>query len=108
MPLLHITGLLTQIIYTAGAVLVLGGRLFAPSLKGHCLRVRRLSRLEIWVGLMFCTGAFFMWYTPDRMDWLAFTLAGAALQVYASIAIPGAMAKELKDKTGSKDDKKQK
>jgi len=94
LPLFHLGGLTARIIYSIGAAAVLLGRLFAPSLKGQSLRVRRLSRLEVWVGIIFCAGAFFMWYTPERMDWLAFTMAGAAVQVYVSMALPKAISKD--------------
>lgn len=106
LPLLHVTGLVTKIIFSMGAAVVLLGRLFAPAVKGLSLRARRLSRLEIWVGIIFCAGAFFMWFTPERMDWLAFTMAGAAVQVYVSMALPKAIAAANGDKTAQKDVKK--
>lgn len=94
LPLFHVLGIPVRVIYSIGALTVLVGRLFAPSVKGVSLRVRRLCRLEIWVGIIFCAGAFFMWYMPQRMDWMAFTLAGAAVQVYVSMAVPKALARE--------------
>ncbi|MDE6100557.1 MAG: hypothetical protein K2G01_05880 [Paramuribaculum sp.] len=94
LPLFHILGDPVRIIYSAGALTVLVGRLFAPSVKGVSLRIRRLCRLEVWVGIIFCAGAFFMWYMPQRMDWMAFTLAGAVVQVYVSMAVPKALASE--------------
>lgn len=100
LPLFHVTGIVPGILYAAGAAMVLVGRLFAPKHKNASLRVRRLARLEIWVGLIFCTGAFFIFYTPDRMDWLAFTLAGAAVQIYVSLAMPRAQAKDTEYKSG--------
>lgn len=98
LPLLHIAGVWVKIIYSAGAAAVLLGRLFSPSTKHLPLRARRLCRMESWVGIIFCVGAFFMWYTPQRMDWLAFTLAGAVIQIYTSMAIPKAMADKSSDK----------
>lgn len=98
LPLFHVFGLPVKIIFSVGAVMVTAGRLFGCNTKGASLRVRRLSHLEVWTGIIFCVGAFFMWYTPERTDWLAFTLAGAALQVYTSIVLPKAIAKEHKVK----------
>jgi len=111
-PLLRITGfdstgLIARILYSAGAAAVLIGRLFAPSTAGLPLRVRRLCRIEIWTGIIFCAGAFFWWYTPERMDWLAFTLAGAVIQIYTSLTIPRAMDKaQGKEASAAKTSKK--
>ena len=96
------TGIISRIVYSVGAAAVLIGRLFAPSTAGLPLRVRRLCRLEIWTGIIFCVGACFMFYTPERMDWLAFTLAGAVIQIYTSLMIPRAMEKEQKSSSGAK------
>lgn len=95
-----------RVIFSAGALAVLAGRLMAPKATGYSLRTRRLMRVEIWVGIMMCVAAFFMWYSPMKMDWLAFTMAGAALQVYASLAIPRAIAREKNGENGGKDVKK--
>ncbi|MCM1292020.1 MAG: hypothetical protein NC111_04255 [Bacteroides sp.] len=79
-------------IYSAGALLALGGRLATPRYRGTIVRVIRLCRIEIWSCIAFCVGAFFMWYMPGQSrDWLAFTLAGGALQLFTSIMIPRAV-----------------
>ena len=58
------------------------------------LRLRRLYRLEVWVAVIFCVAAFFLFYPGAELrDWIAFTLAGAALQAYTSIAIPARESK---------------
>ena len=75
-------------VYTAGAFLLLVVRMFTPY-RGSDLRVKRLHRMEMWVAIFFCAGAAFLFYPGGTLrDWLAFTLAGAALQIYTSIAIP--------------------
>lgn len=94
LPLLHFTGLWVRIIYSLGAATVLIARLFGPLPKNLPFRARRLCRMEISAGLIFVVGAFFMWYQPDRMDWIAFTLAGAVVQIYTSLTLPKAMAEE--------------
>ena len=106
LPLFSINSAVVRCFFSAGALLVVAGRLFSPSTKGLSLRVRRMCRMEIWVGIIFCAGAFFMWYYPGRMDWLAFTLAGAVLQIYTSVALPRAIAKEKAGKTDIKQRKK--
>ncbi|MDE6321460.1 MAG: hypothetical protein K2L93_04100 [Muribaculaceae bacterium] len=84
-------------IFAAGAVMTLAGRLFSPY-TGKALRVKRLHRIESWSAIFFCVAAFFMFYdTTSSRDWLAFTLAGGAIQVYASIMLPIAIKKALKE-----------
>lgn len=95
LPLIHITGPWFQWIYASGAALTLAGRLGSlGAYRGMSLRVRRLGRMELWTAVMFAVGTFFVfWPKAGRMDWLAFTLAGAALQTYSSIMIPKAIRK---------------
>ncbi|MCM1483739.1 MAG: hypothetical protein NC043_05345 [Muribaculaceae bacterium] len=100
LPLLRIGAGWYPYVYCAGAILTLVGRILQPSLPSSApMRARRLSRIEIWSALMFCAGGFFMFYnaaSQGRMDWIAFTLAGGAVQVYTSIMIPKAMKDDAK------------
>lgn len=93
-PLLRMHTEIYKYIFSAGALLVVIGRLFMPY-KGPSLRIRRFCRLEVWSGLFFCAAAFFMfWKGAGPTDWIAFTLAGAAIQIYTSIMIPRTRNKE--------------
>ncbi len=84
-------------VYAAGALIVLISRFFSPHEKDE--RLRRLHRLEVWTGIIFCVGAAFLFFRLETMrDWLAFTLAGAALQLYTSIAIPARQSKIAEEK----------
>lgn len=75
-------------VYSAGALALLLVRLFTP-FKGTDMRLKRWHRIESWTAIIFCVGAFFLFYNPHQLrDWLAFTLAGAVLQAITSIAIP--------------------
>lgn len=75
-------------VYSAGALALLIVRLFTP-FKGSDMRLKRWHRIESWTAIIFCVGAFFLFYNPHQLrDWLAFTLAGAVLQAITSIAIP--------------------
>lgn len=98
LPILRMGAPVFPWLYAAGALLTIAGRLMSlGAYKGLSLRVRRLGRMELWASVMFAVAAFFIFYDyPRSMDWLAFTLAGAALQTYASIAIPRALRKEGK------------
>jgi hypothetical protein len=81
-------------VYAVGAALTLIGRLIQPAYIGRNMRVKRLLRLESWSALLFCVAAFFSVYSaPMLRDWLAFTLAGGAVQAYTSIALPMAQRK---------------
>lgn len=84
--------------YAVGAVLTLLARLFQADLPASTpIKIKRLARLESWSALLFCVAAFFAFYSaPYMRDWLAFTLAGAALQVYSSIALTLAGRKQRK------------
>lgn len=94
LPLLRLDTEIYRYIFSAGAILVMVGRLFMPY-KGPSLRIKRLCRLEVWSGLFFCAAAFFMfWKGAGPTDWIAFTLAGAAIQIYTSIMIPRTRRKE--------------
>lgn len=94
LPLLRLDTEIYRYIFSAGALLVVVGRLFMPY-NGPSLRIKRLCRLEVWSGLFFCAAAFFMfWKGAGPTDWIAFTLAGAAIQIYTSIMIPRTRRKE--------------
>lgn len=85
-------------VYATGALLLLAARLFA---RYDCTdeRLRRLHRMEKWSPILFIAAICLLFYSlyydnmPTLRDWLAFTLAGAFLQVYTSIAIPRREAK---------------
>ena len=95
LPLLRVVSPVTRVLYSAGAVILLVSRIIRPSYKGKSLRVKRLMRIEFWSAIIFCAGAFFLWYPgAGPMDWLAFTIAGAFLEAYTSIMIPRTRAKE--------------
>ncbi len=84
-------------LYAVGAVMVLLGRLFTPYTGIH-QRMKRLARLESWSGIFFCVAAFFMFYDPNsNRDWLAFTLAGGAIQVIVTVISASVAKKALKN-----------
>lgn len=74
-------------VFAAGAAALLVIRLFSPY-RGDNLRQKRWYRMQAWAAIFFCAGAFFLFYAQGQLrDWLAFTLAGAVIQVITSIAI---------------------
>lgn len=75
-------------VYCAGALMLLIARLFS-GYQGDNLRLKRLHRLELWSAIIFCAGGFFLFYDHGTFQQaLAFTLAGAVVQIYTSIMIP--------------------
>lgn len=85
-------------IFAAGAAILLIARI-CSSYKGKILRLKRFYRIELWSALFFCVGAFFLFDEPDSTrNWIAFTLAGAAIQLYTSFMIPRTVRKALNGK----------
>lgn len=85
-------------LYAAGAFWMLVCRLFSPY-RGSDLRLKRLTRMQSWSALFFVAGAVFLFVpgTSPR-DWLALTMAGAVIQIIASLMIPARMAKLEREK----------
>lgn len=84
---------LYKYVYGGGALMLLIGRIFT-TYKGGNLRLKRLYRIEGWSAIFFCVAVFFMFYEDaSSRDWIAFTLAGGAIQIYTSIMIPRTIAK---------------
>lgn len=99
MPLFGTSGGSFRWVYASGATILLISRIFAPY-TGEVMRLKRLYRLESWSALFFCIATFFMFYQPGIMrDWLAFTMAGGAVQTYTSLMIPRTVAKENKKRS---------
>lgn len=97
LPILRIGVPWFRYLYASGALLTLVGRIISVRIyNGTPLRVRRLGRMEFWAAIVFAVGTFFLfWPGAGPTDWLAFTLAGAALQTYASIMLPRTIAREI-------------
>lgn len=72
-------------LYAAGAAICLGAALFNPNTATN-LRDRRWQRIEAWSAIFFAAGAAFIFVpgTAPR-EWLALTLAGAALRIITFI-----------------------
>lgn len=84
-------------IFSAGALMLLLIRIFTP-FRGTDLRLKRWHRIEAWSAIFFCAAAFFLFWPEGQLrDWLAFTLAGAVIQIITSIAIPMREARLLRD-----------
>lgn len=92
-------------IYSAGALVYTVARVADANDPADSTRVRRLRRMEFWGGMAFIAGAAFWFYTEQRLpanagplavlrNTVAFTLAGAFIQIIASWLIVAAVRKE--------------
>ena len=74
--------------YAAGAALTLLAQVLMPK-PGNSLRVRRLARMNVWSAIIYCVSAACLFTTNQDMQnsWVAFLLAGAVLQIYATLMI---------------------
>lgn len=94
LPLFHVENAIYRWIYGGGALAVTLGKAIRPVLSDN-IRVKRLSRIEVWGGVMFLAATFFMFYYPqENNDWIAFTLAGGVIEVYASLMIARQLGKK--------------
>lgn len=92
-------------VFAFGAVMLLVGRLFTQY-RGKDLRLKRWSRIEVWVALFFCASAFLLFYDRHNLrDPVAFVLAGSVLQIIAAVIIPRLQTKS--DSQSRPDDKKE-
>lgn len=93
-------------IYASGALVYTVARVIDVNAPGDSLRLRRLRRLEFWAGMCFIVGAAFWFYKEQYYTGLfagplavmrqtvAFTMAGAVIQIIASWMIAYRMKKE--------------
>lgn len=93
-------------VYAAGALTYTIARVINVNAPGDSLRLRRLRRLEFWAGMCFIIGGAFWFYKLQYYSGLfagplavmrqtvAFTMAGAVLQIVASWMIAARMKKE--------------
>lgn len=100
-------------IYASGALIYTFARLVSVNDPRDSMRLRRLRRLEFWAGMAFCIGAFFWFYNERKFagipfigpmailkDVVAFSLAGAVIQVVSSWMIAYRQQKEQKQREG--------
>lgn len=93
-------------VYAAGALGYTVARVVNVNAPSDSLRLRRLRRLEFWAGMCFIVGAAFWFYKLSyyqavfsgplavMRQTVAFTMAGAVIQIVASWMIAFRMKKE--------------
>lgn len=83
LPLLYIYKSWMRWVFAAGALIVLVGRILG-AYNGPNLRIKRLHRILISSGILYCASALMMFISYRPNDWLGFLLAGIVVQIYAS------------------------
>ena len=101
MPLLNLNQLWMRWVFAAGAVMVLVAR-FLGYYRGPSLRIKRLHRILISSGILYCASALMMFLSRNTNDWIAFLLAGVVMQVYASWMIDYEEKKTAKEQESGK------
>lgn len=69
--------------FAAGAAMVLVARIVGIY-NGPSLRIKRLHRILIASGILYCTSALMMFISQGTNDWIGFLLAGVLVQLYAT------------------------
>lgn len=81
--------------YTAGALIVLAGRLIG-FMSDCSLRLRRLQHILILSALLFCASASVRFIPEVQKNWIALLMAGLVVQLYASWMIDREVKKNEK------------
>lgn len=93
-------------VFTAGAVVYLAARVAGCFDKSLSRRIRNMSRMQVWAGVCFAAAAGMWFYNTGRypvmslrvmQDTVAFTLAGAVIQ----IIFTWALARQTKKENGA-------
>lgn len=86
MPLLNMNQPWMRWAFAAGALVVLVARNIEAWANNDqsSLRVKRLYRILISSGILYCTSALMMFLSRGSNDWIGFLLAGVVVQMYAS------------------------
>ena len=90
--------MLMRYVYAAGAAMTVVARLLYVY-EGKNLRIKRLHGLERMSALLYCVSAYLLFDIGDQLggtDWIAFLLAGAIVQLYASFMIQREEKKDAK------------
>lgn len=90
--------MLMRYVYAAGAAMVVVARLLYVY-EGKNFRIKRLHGLERMSALLYCVSAYLLFDFGDKLggtDWIAFLLAGAIVQLYASYMIQREEKKDAK------------
>lgn len=88
MPILGLMWNWLRYAFAAGALFTLVAQVLTKS-PDDSLRVRRLTRMNVWSAILYCVSAACLFVNDASMQksWIAFLLAGAVMQIYATVQI---------------------
>ena len=106
LPLFNILPEWSKYAFAAAAVGVLVAQILIPS-PSEDFRVKRLARMNVWSGIVYCVAAYCPFSSNIDMQraWVAFLLAGAVLQIYATLMI-SKLTNNKKEKDTQENEKK--
>lgn len=78
-----------RVIFAVAAAVTLLCQVLMPGSEGAGFRIRRLARMNVWAAVLYCVAATCLFIHDETMQrsWVAFLLAGAVLQIYATLMI---------------------
>ena len=84
--------------YAAAAAITFVAQVMMPN-TGNTLRERRLARINVWSAVLYCVSAACPFIHDQAMQksWVAFLLAGAVIQIYATLTLSKLQSKDSKD-----------
>lgn len=103
---LHTSLMWARWVYALGALIYISSRAVNVNARTDSMRLRRMRRMEFWAGVCFVAGAAFWFYKMQYFTGLtvgiltvmrqtvAFTMAGAVIQIVASCLVSARMKKE--------------
>lgn len=88
LPILGIKWDWLRYAFAAGAFFTLVAQVLTPAPDGG-FRERRLARMNVWSAILYCVSAAcpFIHDATMQQSWVAFLLAGAVLQIYATLML---------------------
>ncbi len=88
MPLFNFDMPWRRYAFAAAALGTLVSQFLIPC-PGNDFRTRRLARMNVWAGIVYCVAAYCPFSSNFDMQrsWVAFMLAGAVLQIYATFML---------------------
>lgn len=78
--------------FGAAALVIFAAQLAKSAMSGESgLRTRRLLRMNAVAGLLYCAAAacLFIEHQTAKQSWVPLVLAGAVMQLYATLCLPG-------------------
>lgn len=90
----------------AGAAGTLVAQFLIPN-PGNDLRTKRLARMNVGASIVYCVGAYCL-FSPNldmQRSWVAFLLAGAVMQIYATFMLSKLTSNKKHKKQRQENDK---